>query len=134
MAEHKTSIRFFNDREVRAVWDDAQNKWWFSVLDIIAAINEQDDYQKTRNYWKYLKTKLKKENNELVSATNQLKLQSPDGKQRLTDILDGEGVVLLAKAIPNIRAMGFLDWFTYRTTLLMDRVRKKLINSLKAIF
>ena len=78
MVEHKKSIRFFNDREVRAVWDDEHSKWWFSVLDIIAAINEQDDYQKTRNY---LKTKLKKENNELVSATNQLKLQSPDGKQ-----------------------------------------------------
>lgn len=75
--QHKTSIRFFNDREVRAVWDDTHNKWWFSVLDIIAAINEQDDYLKTRNYWKYLKTKLKKENNELVSVTNQLKLQAP---------------------------------------------------------
>ena len=50
--QHKKSIRFFNDREVRAVWDDEHNKWWFSVLDIIAAINEQDDYQKTRNYWK----------------------------------------------------------------------------------
>lgn len=75
MAEHKEqnkkSIRFFNDREVRAVWDGTHNKLWFSVLDIIAAINEQDDYQKTRNYWKYLKTKLKKEKNELVSATNQ---------------------------------------------------------------
>ena len=87
--QHKKSIRFFNDREVRAVWDDSHNKWWFSVLDIIAVINEQDDYQKTRNYWKYLKTKLKKEKNELVSGTNQLKLQAPDGKQRLTDMLDG---------------------------------------------
>ena len=71
MVEHKKSIRFFNDHEVRAVWDDERNKWWFSVLDIIAAINEQDDYQKTRNYWKYLKTKLKKVNSELVSTTNQ---------------------------------------------------------------
>ena len=69
--QHKKSIRFFNDREVRAVWDDEHNKWWFSVLDIIAAINEQEDYQKTKNYWKYLKTKLKKENNEPVSGTNQ---------------------------------------------------------------
>lgn len=111
--QYKKSIRFFNDHEVRAVWDDKHSKWWFSVLDIIAAINEQDDYQKTRNYWKYLKTKLKKENNELVSATNQLKLQAPDGKQRLTDTLDSEGVILLAKAIPNVKAMGFLDWFTY---------------------
>ncbi len=59
--QHKKSIRFFNDREVRAVWDEVNSKWWLSVLDIIAAINEQDDYQKTRNYWKYLKTKLRKE-------------------------------------------------------------------------
>ena len=113
MVEHKKSIRFFNDHEVRAVWDEEHSKWWFSVLDIIAAINEQDDYQKTRNYWKYLKTKLKKENSEQVSATNQLKQQAPDGKLRLTDILDSEGVGLLAKAIPNVKAMGFLDWFAY---------------------
>ena len=73
--QHKKSIRFFNDREVRAVWNEEHSKWWFSVLDIIVAINEQDDYQKTRNYWEYLKTKLKKENCELVSGTNQLNLQ-----------------------------------------------------------
>ncbi len=125
MVEHKKSIRFFNDREVRAVWDDEHNKWWFSVLDIIAAINEQDDYQKTRNYWKYLKTKLKKENNELVSVTNQLKLQAPDGKKRLTDMLDGEGVVLLAKAIPNAKAMGFLDWFLYSDNTIDGQSKKK---------
>ena len=58
---------------MRAKWDDSHNKWWFSVLDIIAAINEQDDYQKARNHWKYLKAKLKKDNNGLVSGTNQLK-------------------------------------------------------------
>ena len=123
--QHKTSIRFFNDREVRAVWDDTHNKWWFSVLDIIAAINEQDDYQKMRNYWKYLKPKLKKENNELVSATNQLKLQAPDGKQRLTDMLEGECVVLLAKAIPNLKAMGFFDWFTYSDNTIDGQSKKK---------
>ena len=74
--DRKLSIRFYKDREVRAVWDGELNKWWFSVLDIIGVLNEQDDYSKNRNYWKYLKTKLKKENNELVSATNQLKLQA----------------------------------------------------------
>ena len=125
MAEHKKSIRFFNDREVRAVWDDNHNKWWFSVLDIIAAINEQDDYQKTRNYWKYLKTKLKKDNNELVSDTNQFKLQAPDGKLRLADMLDSEGVVLLAKAIPNSKAMAFLDWFTYSDNTVDGQSKKK---------
>jgi fic family protein len=123
--QHKKSIRFFNDREVRAVWDEENNKWWFSVLDIIAAINEQDDYQKTRNYWKYLKTKLKKEKNELVSTTNQFKLQAPDGKLRLTDMLDGEGVVLLAKAIPNSKAMSFLDWFTYSDNTIDGQSKKK---------
>ena len=87
----KISIRFYNDREVRAVWDEDNSKWWFSVLDIVGVLNGQDDYQKNRNYWKYLKTKLKKENNELVSVTNQLKLSAPDGKRRLTDVLDNDG-------------------------------------------
>ena len=75
-------------------------------------LNDQDDYQKNRNYWKYLKTKLKKENNELVSATNQLKLSAPDGKRRLTDVLDNDGVILLAKNFPNTKAMRFVEWFT----------------------
>ena len=100
----KTSIRFYDDREVRAIWDDSASKWWFSVLDIVAAINRESDYAKTRNYWKYLKAKLKKEDGQLVSATTQLKLRAPDGKLRMTDCLDSDGVVALAKAIPNSRA------------------------------
>ena len=123
--QHRISIRFFNDREVRAVWDDENSKWWFSVLDIIGAINGQDDYQKTRNYWKYLKTKLKKEGSELVSATNRLKLYAPDGKRRLTDALDGEGVTLLAKAIPNAKATSFLDWFLYSDSTIDGQSKKK---------
>ncbi len=62
MSKEKISIRFFNDREVRAVWDEKNSKWWFSVLDIVAVLTDQNDYTKTRNYWKYLKAKLKKEN------------------------------------------------------------------------
>ncbi len=123
--QHRISIRFFNDHEVRAVWDDENSKWWFSVLDVIGAINGQDDYQKTRNYWKYLKTKLKKEGNELVSATNRLKLYAPDGKRRLTDALDSEGVTLLAKAIPNAKATSFLDWFLYSDNTIDGQSKKK---------
>ena len=108
----KISIRFYNDREVRAVWDEENSKWWFSVLDIVGVLNDQDDYQKNRNYWKYLKTKLKGENSEVVSGTNQLKLLAPDGKRRLTDVLDYDGVLLLAKSFPNTRAMRFVEWFT----------------------
>ena len=69
---------------MRAVWDEALNQWWFSVLDVIGAINEQDDHAKNRNYWKYLKPKLKKEQNELVSATTQLKLTASRSKQPQT--------------------------------------------------
>ena len=108
----KISIRFYNDREVRAVWDEENFKWWFSVLDIVGVLNDQDDYQKNRNYWKYLKTKLKSENSEVVSGTNQLKLLAPDGKYRLADVLDYDGVLLLAKSFPNARAMRFVEWFT----------------------
>ena len=108
----KISIRFYNDREVRAVWDEKNSKWWFSVLDIVGVLNDQDDYQKNRNYWKYLKTKLKGENSEVVSGTNQLKLLAPDGKRRFTDVLDYDGVLLLAKSFPNARATRFVEWFT----------------------
>ena len=81
MSNTKISIRFFDDREVRAVWDEENAKWWFSVLDIVAVLTDQDDYTKTRNYWKYLKARLKKENSDVVSSTNQLKLTAADGKQ-----------------------------------------------------
>ena len=123
--QYKKSIRFFNDREVRAVWDEEHSKWWFSVLDIIAAINEQDDYQKTRNYWKYLKTKLRKENSQLVSTTNQLKLKASDGKSYKTDTFDAEGVTLLAKHINNTKATNFLDWFLYSDNTIDGQSKKK---------
>lgn len=108
----KVSIRFFNDREVRAIWDEELSKWWFSVLDVVGVLNDQDDYTKNRNYWKYLKTKLKKEENEVVSATNQLKLLAPDGKRRLTDVLDTEGILKLAANFPNTKASRFVAWLT----------------------
>jgi cell filamentation protein len=125
MSNTKISIRFFDDREVRAVWDDDQMKWWFSVLDIIAVLNDQDDYAKTRNYWKYLKAKLKKEGNQLVSDSTQLKLRAADGKRYLTDTLDSDGIVALAKYVPNNRAMKFLDWFLYSENSIDGQSKKK---------
>lgn len=108
----KISIRFFDDKEVRAVWDDEKSKWWFSVFDIIGVLRGEEDYTKNRNYWKYLKAKLKKENNELVSTTNQLKLIAADGKKYLTDTFDYEGVIELAKNFPSKQANRFIEWFT----------------------
>lgn len=125
MSNVKISIRFFDNREVRAIWDEENIKWWFSVLDIVGVLNEEDDYTKIRNYWKYLKAKLKKENNQLVSTTTQLKLLAPDGKKRLTDTLDSKGVTELAKHFPNNRAVKFLDWFLYSDNSLDGQSKKK---------
>lgn len=111
--QQKISIRFFNDGEVRAIWDEQNAKWWFSVLDIVAVLTDQDDYSKTRNYWKYLKAKLKKENSQVVSATTQLKLLAPDGKKRLADVLDYDGIIALGKTFPGTKANRFIEWFTY---------------------
>jgi cell filamentation protein len=77
----KISIRFFNDQEVRAIWDDEHSQWRFSVLDIVGVLNEEPNYTKTRNYWKYLKAKLKKQNSQLVSTTTQLKLTATEDKK-----------------------------------------------------
>lgn len=122
---NKISIRFFNDREVRAVWDESNSKWYFSVLDVVGALNDQSDYEKTRNYWKYLKGKLRKEQNQLVSATNQFKLSAADGKKRLSDFLDSAGIVELAKNFPNQKAARFLDWFLYSENTLDGQSKKK---------
>ena len=113
MSTAKISIRFFDDREVRAVWDEENAKWWFSVLDIVAILTDQNDYAKTRNYWKYLKAKLKKENSQVVSATTQLKLLAPDGKKRMSDMLDYSGIIALGKEFPGKKANRFIDWFTF---------------------
>ncbi len=121
----KKSIRFFNDREVRAVWDEERNKWWFSATDIVQAINDEEDYTKCRNYWKYLKGKFRKESIELVSITNHFKFEAPDGKHRKADALDAEGVQTLATHYPNNRANAFLNWFTYSDNSIDGQSKKK---------
>ncbi|MCX4331296.1 MAG: Fic family protein [Muribaculaceae bacterium] len=135
----KKSIRFFNDREVRAVWDDENNCWWFSATDVARAINDEPDYTKAGNYWRWLKRKLKQDGVQLVSPTHGFKFEAPDGKQRKADVLNSEGVIILAKHYPNNRAAKFLDWFTYSDNTIDGQSRKKaytlfesgLLNSLE---
>lgn len=86
----KNKIQLFEKQQVRTAWDEENEKWWMSVLDVIAILTDQPDYAKVRNYWKWLKGKLKKEGSELVSATNQLKLLAADGKYYKTDVMDTE--------------------------------------------
>ena len=121
----KISIRFFNDREVRAVWDEENTKWWFNVVDIVSILNEQPDYIKSHNYWRWLKRKLKSENNELVSVTHSFKFIAPDGKKRLADTLDSDGIIELAKNFPNTKSVKFLDWFLYSDNTIDGQSKKK---------
>ena len=121
----KISIRFFDDKEVRAVWDEENAKWWFNVIDVVAVLNEQDDYTKANNYWRWFKRKLIKEQNQLVSVTHGFKFTAPDGKKRLADTLDSNGIITLAKQIPNNKAIKFLDWFTYNDNSIDGQSKKK---------
>lgn len=121
----KISFRFFDERVVRAVWDEENAKWWFSVPDVVGVLNGQDDYTKNRNYWKYLKNKLKESAPQLVSATNQLKIKAADGKAYTTDVLDASGIVELAKSMPNNKAAGFIEWFTNGENTVDGKSKKK---------
>ncbi len=121
----KISIRSFYDREVRAAWDAEQTKWYFPVVDIVSILNEQADYAKASNYWRWLKRKLKRENPQLVSAAHGFKFRAADGKMRLTDALDSAGIVELAKNFPNQKAAKFLDWFLYSDNTLDGQSKKK---------
>lgn len=121
----KISIRFFNDREVRAVWDESTSQWFFAAVDIVAVLNEQADYIKANNYWRWLKRKLKQENPQLVSVTHGFKLKAADGKLRLTDCFDRTGVIELAKNFPNTKVTKFLDRFLYSDNTIDGQSKKK---------
>jgi len=123
--ETKVSIRFFDDREVRAAWDEEENRWMFSVLDIVAVLTNQDDYEKTRNYWKYLKAKLMKESNELGSVTTQMKLLAPDGKRRLTNVMNYDQIISLAKEFPSRQANRFIEWFSFSDETIDGKSKSK---------
>ena len=121
----KKSIRFFNDREVRAVWDDENNRWLFSAIDIVRAINDEPDYVKAGNYWRWLKRKMFKNDIQFVSGTHKLKIIAADGKKYNSDALTAEDVNLVARNIPNNKAISFLDWFTYSDNTIDGQSRKK---------
>ena len=118
----KTSIRFYNDCEVRAVWDEENAKWWFSIVDIVAAITESPN---PRKYWSVLKTRLKKAANELTTKCSQLKLTAADGKKYATDCFSQDDVKEVVKLIPSKKTKEFLDWFTYSDNTIDGQSRKK---------
>ena len=111
-AQVKVSIRFYGDSIVRAVWDEGSSRWLFSLVDVVGAINGVADHEKNRNYYKYLKGKLRREDSELVSATNRFRLVAPDGKRRLTDVADMDTIIAVAAHFPGKRAVPFVAWLT----------------------
>ena len=118
----KISIRFYKDHEVRAVWDENHSKWWFSVVDVVAAITESPN---PRKYWSVLKSRLKQAGNELTTKCSQLKLTAADGKQYATDCFAQDDIPNVVKAIPSKKTTDFLDWFTYSDNTIDGRSKMK---------
>ena len=118
----KISIRFFNDREVRAAWDDADSRWLFSVVDVIAILTESKN---PRKYWSVMKTRLKKEGNELTTKCSQLKMTAADGKRYLTDCLSQADMLSLIDATPSRYAMAFAKWLITGEDQLDSKSRDK---------
>ena len=110
MENPKNQIKLFEETRVRAVWDEEAEKWWLSILDVIAVLTDQPDYKKVRNYWKWLKKKLNDEGSQLVSDTTQLKMKATDGKYYKTDAADTEQVLRLIQSIPSRKAEPFKIW------------------------
>ena len=102
-------LKIFEDKKIRAKWDDEKEEWYFSIVDIVAVLTESD-YQKARNYWKVLKSRLRDEGNESVTNCNQLKMKSKDGKFYNTDVGNSEQVLRLIQSIPSKKAEPFKLW------------------------
>ena len=111
MKEQKleTITNLFQNTEIRSIWDSEKCEYYFSVIDVISALTN-NEYQKSRNYWKWLKNKLNSEGSKLVSNTNQLKMKSKDGKYYNTDVLDTEGIFRLIESVPSPKAEPFKIW------------------------
>ncbi|QRI83688.1 hypothetical protein JQC68_06085 [Glaesserella parasuis] len=116
-------IKLFEDKEVRSVWDEEQEKWYFSIIDVIEILTEQPNYQGARNYWKVLKSRLLKEGNETVTNCNQLKMRAEDGKLRLTDVADVPQLLRLIQSIPSPKAEPFKLWLAQVGSERLDELQ-----------
>lgn len=118
----KISFRFYNDREIRAVWDETDSQWWFAVVDIVGAVSGSVD---AHNYWYVLKNRLKRVGNETLTKCKGFKLVASDGKRRLTDCLPQKEMLALLETIPGKNAVPFIKWFTYSEDTIDAKSRSK---------
>ena len=107
---NKNSIKLFGGDKIRAVWNDEQEKWYFSVVDVVAVLTESKDFQTARKYWNKLKQRLKEEGFEPVTNCHQLKMPAADGKMRLTDVADTEQLLRIIQSVPSPKAEPFKTW------------------------
>jgi len=107
MSEEKNKIKLFEEKQVRAVWDDDAEKWWFSIVDVVAVLTESPNPQ---TYWRVMKKRLKDEGNETVTNCNGLKMMAADGKNRMTDVADAEQLLRLIQSVPSSKAEPFKLW------------------------
>ena len=119
----KQSIQLFQDSKVRTVWDEEQEKWYFSVVDVVGILVDSVDYQTARNYWKVLKHRLLKEGNEMVTSCNRLKLLAPDGKMRMTDVADAQQIFRIIQSIPSRKAEPFKQWMAQVAAQRLDQMQ-----------
>lgn len=122
MTQHN-AIKLFEEKRVRTIWDDQQEKWYFSVVDVVEILTHQESHQGARNYWKVLKNRLAKEGNETVTNCNRLKLPAEDGKMRLTDVADQEQLFRLIQSIPSPKAEPFKLWMARVAAERLDQMQ-----------
>lgn len=133
MKENKleTITNLFENSTIRSIWDSEKEEYYFSVIDIIGALTD-NNYQKARNYWKWLKNKLNNEGSELVSNTNQLKMKSTDGKYYYTDTLDTKGIFRLIESAPSSKAEPMKIWLALdQMSELFDRDKSVISRHIK---
>lgn len=118
----KETLKLFEDKKVRTVWDDEQEKWYFAIVDVVGVLTD-NDYQGARNYWKVLKNRLIKEGNQTVTSCNQLKLRAADGKMRLTDVADTEQLFRIIQSIPSHKAEPFKQWMAATASERLDQMQ-----------
>ena len=116
----KESIRLFEERKVRAIWDDEQEEWYFSIVDVIQILTDSAD---GRKYWNKLKQRLKEEGSELVTNCHQLKLRATDGKMRLTDVANTEQLFRLIQSVPSPKAEPFKLWIAQVAKERLDQMQ-----------
>ena len=121
--EQKNAIKIFEEQKVRTLWDEENEKWYFSIIDVIGILTEQVNFQTARNYWKVLKHRLTKEGNETVTNCNQLKMEAKDGKMRMTDVADTEQLFRLIQSIPSPKAEPFKLWLAQVASERLDEMQ-----------